>query len=326
MNHDKPDQGDLAAANARIAELAAHVEELQVDLADAVRGVEHHEGAAARLLDERDAANARAEAAERETKFWRDETATAQTKRAESESAALRAEMDTERRARGQDIRTLNGEVEKWKGLAHEECQRRSMAEVSRDELRAELKDKAGYDVWMRAAKELGAKLDAANALLQYISDEWDNEETLQFYTLERLSAHLAAQPATAPLDADQVAKACCDIAWNNGWVLTYKLERAAQPATAPTPYGTADESPGFNAAKPLRKPATAPAQGWDVDDLVGKPATAPTRTEAEQRVLDAMASAPAEELACIIDGDVDAELWERQACKAELARRAVSK
>jgi hypothetical protein len=29
-----------------------------------------------------------------------------------------------------------------------------------------------------------------------------------------------------APLDADQVAKVCCDIAWRNGWALTYKLER----------------------------------------------------------------------------------------------------
>ncbi len=29
-----------------------------------------------------------------------------------------------------------------------------------------------------------------------------------------------------AVLDADQVAKACCDLAWRNGWVLTYKLAR----------------------------------------------------------------------------------------------------
>lgn len=27
-------------------------------------------------------------------------------------------------------------------------------------------------------------------------------------------------------LDADELAKALCDLAWDNGWVLEYKLER----------------------------------------------------------------------------------------------------
>jgi hypothetical protein len=33
-------------------------------------------------------------------------------------------------------------------------------------------------------------------------------------------------EPVGVLLDADEVAKACCDIAWYNGWVLTYKFEK----------------------------------------------------------------------------------------------------
>lgn len=68
------------------------------EMVDKVAELERELGAAANHLCAMNthltAANARAEAAEREMRFWRDETADAHVKRAESKAAALRAEVE----------------------------------------------------------------------------------------------------------------------------------------------------------------------------------------------------------------------------------------
>jgi hypothetical protein len=351
---------ELDAANARIADLEATLQDCNDD-----------------ICRERDAANARAEAAEADThcRYMLQQ-------KAESEAAALRAEVehwksafsrsDEKRRAHQAAVRAhekhgaraegevsaLRAEVERLRLLIVNADDQETETQEWNAELQSslavanallarlqaehtELSRLHSHSVgfWEPQLGKMRAQLAAANALL-----DQDERNEITGYTLrQELRRVLAAQPATAPLDADQVAKACCDIAWNNGWVLTYKLERAQQPATAPihncdspdcgtcagayfartaptrteaeccdecgTIHGlgntnrlcpkASDYSPELEAKiarewpEPTRTEAeqrvidamaavpvqgTAPAQGWDVDDLVGKPATAPSR------------------------------------------------
>jgi hypothetical protein len=179
----------LSAANARIAELESRHGWCMV-------------------VRERDAANARADAAERKLvelkEAWAESDAgnmMDRLERAESESAALRAELE--------DVYARNGEH------AIEEARLRTGLTAANALLVEVPLSALSYALAMRISHHLAAQPAAA-------PQGWDVDD-------------LVGKPATAPLDADQVAKACCDIAWNNGWVLTYKLERAQQPATAPT-------------------------------------------------------------------------------------------
>jgi hypothetical protein len=182
-------QAELDAANARIAELEKAYRECVLHKNDAI--------------ERADAANARAEAAEREMKFWRDETTDAHVKRAESESAALRAEVehwksafsrsDEKRRAHQAAVR------------AHEKHGASAEGEVSAlraevERLRREPAFELGYaDGWLQGlrdapTKQLESSLAAANALLVEVP-----LSALSYALAMRISHHLAAQPATAP-------------------------------------------------------------------------------------------------------------------------------
>jgi hypothetical protein len=89
---------------------------------------------------------------------------------------------------------------------------RRSVAVAQRDQsraecerLREELAGKAGYNVWMRAAKELGAKLDAAESKLaaaNVLLVEALPESVCKADWLVRRDAHFVAcgyDPTSAP-------------------------------------------------------------------------------------------------------------------------------
>jgi hypothetical protein len=97
----------------------------------------------------------------------------------------------------------------------------------------------------------------------------------------------------------------------------------AEQPATAPkNPYTCEPEceSPRCPARvweRSHEQPATAPGQGWDVDDRVGKPAAA------DQAVLDAMAAIPRWALEKSDRANEDGN-YALPACRAELARRGL--
>lgn len=100
--------------------------------------------------------------------------------------------------------------------LAINETSRAEAAEARVRELEAALANNAGYDAWMRAAKELGAELDAANALLHEwrtakVTDEWINS------FCERVDAQLSAQPAAPRVGFDYQpgSPGYCD-----GWVV----------------------------------------------------------------------------------------------------------
>jgi hypothetical protein len=70
-----------------------------------------------------------------------------------------------------------------------------AQAEIERLRAQLQFSREVNEDLKSRCA-ERESRLADATALLQYISDEWDNIDSLMFDTLERLSAFLAAAPA----------------------------------------------------------------------------------------------------------------------------------
>lgn len=154
-------------------------------------------------------------------------------------------------------------------------------AEVSR--LRALLDTAAERD------RDLCAEVDAANELLQYIWDQYDNEDELSADTLERLNAHLADKPTSVAAQADPLhpsGRCTCGGEGSCDWCMTHCLHCGS-----------------------------------------GFPGGVPIRSAAEQRMLDAMARADTEELVALVDGELpNTPLWEIAACRAELARREANR
>jgi hypothetical protein len=176
----------LAAANARIAELEEVTStEARVRL---------------RLMNDLDAANARAEAAELNRKKADAETNRLYRERvipAESESAALRAEVGERRKVDLQNCKLIDS----------------LRAEVAANERRAR--------AFQAGATKMQAERDAANAHLEVIEQHYASY--LAPERLLKIRAHLAAQPATARWQCPR----CAD-----GHAAS---EPCAQPATAPT-------------------------------------------------------------------------------------------
>lgn len=192
---------------------------------------------------------------------------------------------------------------------------------VERDELRAEV-ERLRADAEVRDFREGGLR------------------QAVAVLTADRHCRHLLQQQAESRLAAANALLAKLPVVAVRGipgllcnLILEARAHLAAQPATVPS---------RFDGLPPFDKPATAPSNHslaelrhiWltPVGELtpaerVVNDALAdfmPTRAEAEQRVLDAMASVPAAALDRVAGLKIDAGPSLAMACQFELARRGL--
>lgn len=193
-------------------------------------------------------------------------------------------------------------------------------AEVSR--LRALLTTAAERD------RDLCAELDDANALLQYIWDQYDNEDELSADTLERLNAHLKPVAAQEGDPLHPSGRCTCGGEGSCDWCMTHCLHcGAGYPGGVPKSQLDAanallvrcDQHPDVQGS--LKREIRAHLGGQSAPPEAD---LEPPPTAVERGVLEAVARADTEELVALVGGELfpGAPPWEIAACRAELARR----